>query len=148
MGKLVDDLEMTRSPRARRCVALIGRLRWRSGAPGQSAALPFHKAHQANGRSLFGHIVDATPSLVGPPVHAFRLVGELLKHVRASAQPHPDLLRFPKPPPIGRFLLASVYKPIAVAAGEQSPDAVQLGNAATAIHSICSNRTHKPGPLS
>src|SRR6478736_7246139 len=60
MGKLVDDLEMTRAPRARRCVALIGRLRWRSGAPGQSAALPFHKAHQANGRSLFGHIVDAT----------------------------------------------------------------------------------------
>jgi len=49
---------------------------------------------------------------------------------------------------MGRFLLASVYKPIAVAAGEQSPDAVQLGDAATAIHIICSNRTHKPGPLS
>jgi hypothetical protein len=42
--------------------------------------------------SLLGSIVNAAPSLVGPPVHALRLVGELLKHVRASAQSHSDLL--------------------------------------------------------
>jgi hypothetical protein len=54
-------------------------------------------------------------------VHALRLIGKLLEHVRASAQPHSDLLRFPKPPPTGRFLLACVGKPIAVTAGEQAP---------------------------
>ena len=51
-------------------------------------------------------------------------------------------------PADGRFLLASVGKPIAVAAGEQAPGPVQLGDAATAIHSVCSNRTHKPGLFS
>ena len=81
------------------------------------------------------------------PVHAFRLVGKLLKHVRASAQPHSDLLGFPKPPLMSRFLLARVGKPIAVAAGEQAPGTVQLGDAATAINSVCSHRTHKPWPL-
>src|SRR6266545_4693652 len=33
--------------------------------------------------------MDAAPSLIGPPVHASWLVGKLLKHVRASAQPQP-----------------------------------------------------------
>ena len=91
--------------------------------------------------------MDATPSLIGPPVHAFRLVGKLLKHVRAAAQLHSDLLRFPEPALMGRFLLARVGKPIAVTAGEQPPGTVQLGSATTAIHAVCSNRTHKPGPL-
>ena len=48
---------------------------------------------------------------------------------------------------MGRFLLARVGKPIAVAAGEQAPGTVQLGDVATAIHAVCSNRTHKPGPF-
>ena len=64
--------------------------------------------------------MKASPSFVGPPMHAFRFLRELLKHVRASAQPHSDLLRFPKPPLMGRFLLARIGKPIAVTAGEQS----------------------------
>jgi hypothetical protein len=74
--------------------------------------------------------MDAAPSLIGPPVHASWLVGKLLKHVRASAQPHSDLLGFPKPPLMSRFLLARVGKSIAVAAGEQAPGTVQLGDAA------------------
>jgi hypothetical protein len=82
-----------------------------------------------------------------PPVHAFWLVGKLVRHVRASAQPHSDLLRFPKPPQMGRSLLACVGKPIAVTAGEQASGSVQLGDLATAIHPVCSDRTHKPGPL-
>ena len=40
-------------------------------------------------------------------------------------------------PPMGRFLLARVGKPIAVTAGEQASGSVQLGDAATAIHSVC-----------
>jgi hypothetical protein len=65
----------------------------------------------------------------------------------STAQPHSDLLGFPKPPLMSRFLLARVGKPIAVAAGEQAPGTVQLGDAATAINSVCSHRTHKPWPL-
>jgi hypothetical protein len=91
--------------------------------------------------------MDATPSLIGPPVHAFRLVGKLLKLVRAAAQLHSDLLRFPEPGLMGRFLLARVGKPVAMTAREQSPGSVELGDPTTAIHSVCSNRTHKPGPL-
>jgi hypothetical protein len=63
-----------------------------SGAPGCPTAQSFHKAHQTNGRSLIGYVMDTTPSLVGPPVHPFRLVGELLTHVWASAQSHAYLL--------------------------------------------------------
>ena len=37
---------------------------------------------------------------------------------------------------------------IAMTASEQASGAVQLGDPATAIHSVCSDRTHKPGPLS
>ena len=44
--------------------------------------------------------------------------------------------------------MARIGKPIAVTAGEQSPGAVQLGDLAAAIDSVCSNRTHKPRPLS
>src|SRR5262245_15043263 len=47
-----------------------------------------------------------------------------------------------------RFLLARIGKPIAMTAGEQAPSTVQLGDVATAIHSVCSDRTHKPGPFS
>jgi hypothetical protein len=43
---------------------------------------------------------------------------------------------------------ASVEKVIAVTAGEQSPGAVQLGDLAAAIGSVCSNRTYKPWSLS
>src|SRR5262249_26432339 len=115
---------------------------------GCPAAQSFHKAHQATGRSLFGYVMDATPTPVVPPVHALWLVGKLLKHVGAAAQPHSDLLRFPKPALMGRFLLACVGKPIAVTAGEQASGSVQLGDPATAIHPVCSDRTHKPRPLS
>jgi hypothetical protein len=39
----------------------------------------------------------------------------------AVTQPHSNLLGFPKPPLMSRFLLARVGKPAAVAAGEQPP---------------------------
>ena len=52
--------------------------------------------------------MDATPSLVGQPVHAFRLVGKFIEDARATAQSHSDLLRLPEPPLMERFLLADV----------------------------------------
>jgi hypothetical protein len=67
------------------------------GAAGCPAAQSFHKAHQATGRSFFGYVMDATPTLVGPPVHALWLVGKLLKHVWAAAQPHSVFCDFPSP---------------------------------------------------
>ena len=63
----------------------------------------------------------------------------------ASAQPHSDLLRFPKPPPMGRFLLACVGKPIAVTAGKQASRSVQLGDPATAIHPVCGDEHTNQG---
>ena len=39
-----------------------------------------------------GSIVDAAPSLIGQPVHALGFLRKILKHVRASSQPHSDLL--------------------------------------------------------
>ena len=53
------------------------------------AAQPLHKAHQG---SLFRQIVDATPSLIRPPVHALWLRWKIHKHVRASTQPHSNFL--------------------------------------------------------
>src|SRR5438046_10063169 len=55
------------------------------------------KAHQADGRSLFGQIVHATPCLIRPPVHALGFLRKIVKHVRASTQPHSDLLCFLSP---------------------------------------------------
>src|SRR5262245_1791769 len=46
-----------------------------------------------------------------------------------------------------RFLLARIGKPVAVTAGEQPPGTVQLGNATTAMHAVCSDRTYKPWPV-
>ena len=86
--------------------------------------------------SAFGSIVDATPTLIGPPVHAFRLVGKFLKHVRAAAQLHSDLLRFSEPVLMCRFLLACVGKPVAMTAREQSSGTVELGDPTTAVHAI------------
>ena len=38
--------------------------------PAGSAAAPlFHEVHQAHGRPVLGVVMDATPTLVGPPVH-------------------------------------------------------------------------------
>ena len=61
---------------------------------------------------------------------------------------HSDLLRFSEPVLMYRFLLACVGKPVAMTAREQSSGTVELGDPTTAIHSVCSNRTHKPGPFS
>jgi hypothetical protein len=48
---------------------------------------------------------------------AFRFAGKLVKHVRAAAQSHPDLLRLPKSPLMRRFLLACVGKLVTVTTG-------------------------------
>src|SRR5260370_17331458 len=59
-----------------------------------AAQPPLHKTHQV---SLFSQIVDETPSLIGPPVHAFRLFAELLHHFRPSPPPPPRLFLFSTP---------------------------------------------------
>src|SRR5262245_11817075 len=81
-------------------------------------------------------------------MHTLRFVGKLIQHAQTAAESHSNLLQFQKPSLMRRSLLARVGKPIAVAAGEQASGAIQLGDMATAIHSVCSDRTHKPGPLS
>ena len=55
--------------------------------------------------------------IVGSPMHAFRFAGKLVKHVRAAAQSHPDLLRLPKSPLMRRFLLPCVGKLVTVTTG-------------------------------
>ena len=70
--------------------------------------------------------MNTAPSLIRPPMHAFRPVGKFIEHARAASQSHPDLLRLPEPPLMDRFLLARVCEPVAVTAGEQSPHAIQF----------------------
>ena len=122
------------------CVLLV--------AAGCSSAQSLHKLHQADGGAPLGGVMEAAHAIIRSPVHAFRLAGKLIQHARTTAQPHSNLLRLPEPPLMGRFLLARVSEAVAMAAREQSPGTVELGDAATAIHSVCSNRTHKPGPFS
>ena len=115
-----------------------------SGAARYSAPQSFHKVHQTNSRALFSGIMGAAPTLVGPPVHAFGLVGKVAQHARTSTQLHSDFLGLPKPPLMGRFLLASVGEPTAFSASKPPASPIQFDYATIATNSRSITRTHKP----
>ena len=78
--------------------------------------------------------MDATPTLVGPPVHAPWPGGKLPERVvRAAGQPPADFLRPPKPALMGHLQLALIAQPVAVATGEHAPDDVQPDNPPAAV---------------
>ena len=95
-----------------------------------------NEVHQPGRRAFFSHIMNAPQTIVGAPVHVFRLVRKFFKHVRAPSQLHADFLCLSEPAMARRFPLALIRKPMAVAAREQAANAVQLVNPAAAVHAI------------
>jgi hypothetical protein len=108
-------------------------------APAALGWCPVHsinKSHQPIHRAFFSHIMNAPQTIVGAPVHVFRLVRKFFKHIRAPSQLHADFLCFSESAMARRFLLALIRKLMAVAARERAINAVQLGNPAAARHAI------------
>jgi len=88
-------------------------------------------------------IMGSAPPFVGRPVHEPWPGGKLPERVvRAVAQPHADSPGASRPPLMGRFQLARVAQPVAVATGEHAPDDVQPENPAGAVPTL------EPQPLS
>jgi hypothetical protein len=92
------------------------------GAPGRPAAKPFREVHQAHGRPFLGVVMGSAPPFVGRPVHEPWAGGKRSEGVvRAVAQSHADSPDASSPPLMGRFQLARVAQPVAVATGEHAP---------------------------
>ena len=116
------------------------------------------------GGMFVGPIVSQSPS--GQSLIAFRRRHGCgaIAHRSANAYPWvspgtPQACSGFRPAAFGSFVISQAHAdtpipvgshrlPIAVTAGEQSPGAVQLGDLAAAIGSVCSNRTYKPWSLS
>ena len=95
-----------------------------------------NKSHQPIHRAFFSDIMNAPQTIVGAPVHVFRLVRKFFKHVRAPSQLQPDFLCLSEPAMARRFPLALIRKPMAVAAREHAINVVQLSDPAAAVHAI------------
>jgi hypothetical protein len=87
-------------------------------------------------------IMGSAPPFVGRPVHEPWPGGKLPERVvRAVAQPHADSPGASRPPLMGRFQLARVAQPVAVATGEHAPDDVQPDDPASTATAL------EPRPL-
>src|SRR5262249_37060151 len=82
--------------------------------------------------------------VIGPPVHAFRPVGERLQHVWAPSKSHSNFLRLTKPAIMYSFLLGCIGKAGATTACEQSAGDVQQRHAAPAGPPTRIGRAAKP----
>jgi hypothetical protein len=84
----------------------------------------------------FGEIISLPDSLIGFPVHSFRLIWKLFAHVWAATQFHSDFLRSTQAALVHGFLLALIRKPIAITAREQATAAVKLGDSSSTVPPI------------
>jgi hypothetical protein len=83
---------------------------------------PLHavdKSHHAHHVTRVSHVVGAAKTVIGPPVHPFRLVRKRFQHALAPSQLHPDLLRLSKTALAHGFLLAFIGQAAAVPTREQ-----------------------------
>jgi len=85
--------------------------------------------------------MGSAPPFVGRPVHEPWPGGKPRGVVRAVAQPHADFPSASSPPLMGRFQLARVAQPVAVATGEHAPDDVQPDDPASTATAL------EPRPL-
>jgi hypothetical protein len=67
-----------------------------------------NESRQAQRTARLSNIVCVPQPLIGPPVHVYRLVGEIVEYVRAPSQSHANFLCLSKPAVMCGFLLARV----------------------------------------
>jgi hypothetical protein len=89
------------------------------------------------------HLVRKT--LEGAPVHAPGLLWKWRQHARIATQPHPDVIGPSQRPLIRLLPLALVGEPVAVAAKEVAPRAVQLGDPPAQVTPDLTRATHWRG---
>lgn len=106
-------------------------------------AKPIDKPHQPDGRSFFSDIVCATRTIIGPPMHTFRLVRKFVEHVRLPPNRIRIFCAFPSPR--ARFLLARIGQTVAAPAREYFAGAVEQCDAAPTVSTAGIDGTDKPG---
>jgi hypothetical protein len=95
----------------------------------------------------FRNVVAGSEPFVCPPVHAFRLVRERLKHVGTTAQAHSDFLCFPEAAVVQGFVLTRIGQTVAAPACEQFPSTVQQRDTPPAVSTAGIDGTYEPSTL-
>jgi hypothetical protein len=90
-------------------------------------------------------VVNSAQPIVGPPMHALRLLGKLRCYVRTSSQARPDFPRLRYPTVAHRFLLACIGQAQALPARENIAGVVNRCDLPSTIPSVGIDLTSEPG---
>ena len=88
--------------------------------------------------------MQAAQAVIGPPVHALRLVRERFPHVRATSEPYSDFPCLPEAAKAQRFALACICQAVAASACKQLTSAVQYGDATATVSTTGIDGTDEP----